>query len=96
MPDMRAEAPRGVSAEKGYRLGLIVRMDNRGLGVQSWELYRHLRPDKTLAIEMGMWSPYVRNHPERFPDARIAPYDGHGGRLPDEAIDWLLTDVDVL
>jgi glycosyltransferase involved in cell wall biosynthesis len=83
-------------APRSFRLGLIVRMDNRGLGTQTWELYRHLRPDKTLAIDMGQWSPYVQNHPERFPDARIAAYDGRGGFLPDADVEWILSDVDVL
>ena len=88
--------PMWLTTRRAYRLGLIVRLDNRGLGTQSWELYRHLRPDKTLAIEMGQWSPYVKSHPERFPDARIAAYDGMGGHLPDDAVDWILSDVDVL
>lgn len=88
--------PMWVEPRRSFRLGLIVRMDNRGLGTQTWELYRHLKPDKTLAIDMGPWSPYVVNHPERFPGAHTAPYDGHGGHLPDDAVEWILTDVDVL
>jgi glycosyltransferase involved in cell wall biosynthesis len=35
------------------RLGLIARADNSGLGVQTWEFGRHMRPDKTLVIDVG-------------------------------------------
>jgi glycosyltransferase involved in cell wall biosynthesis len=35
------------------RLGLIARADNSGLGVQTWELFRNLKPIKTLVIDVG-------------------------------------------
>lgn len=35
------------------KLGLIVRANNRGLGIQSWEFYRHLKPYKTLVVVLS-------------------------------------------
>lgn len=78
------------------RLGLIARADNRGLGIQTYELYRHLQPAKTLVVRMGpQRTPYVE-HVDRFPDARIADLDSAAWQLPDDAIRWLLDDVDVV
>lgn len=35
------------------RIGLIARADNSGLGIQTWELYRHLDIAKVLVIDVG-------------------------------------------
>ena len=48
------------------RLGLIVRADNRGLGNQTWELHRHLKPVKTMIVAYPNISPY-RHHMDRYP-----------------------------
>lgn len=52
------------------RIGLIARADNTGLGVQTHEFYRHMRPAKTLVVDL---SARKRNrlHPERYPDAEV-------------------------
>lgn len=34
------------------RFGLIARADDRGLGIQTWEIARHLRPDRVLVVQM--------------------------------------------
>ena len=34
------------------RWGLIARADESGLGIQTWEIYRHLNPDKVLVIDL--------------------------------------------
>lgn len=76
------------------RLALIARADHRGLGNLTAEVYRHLQPHKTLVVLMkpNDFTPY-EEHPDRYPDARTAVYDNG---LPDEALDWILADVDVL
>lgn len=33
------------------KLGIIARSENRGLGLQSWEVCRHLNPDRVLLVE---------------------------------------------
>jgi glycosyltransferase involved in cell wall biosynthesis len=78
-----------------------VRSDHRGLGYQSHGYYQHLSPVKTLHVHMtsnlGTWTPYAEHREAWYPDVRSANYDGHTGRLDDEAaIRWLLADVDVL
>lgn len=35
------------------QLGLIARADNSGLGVQTFEFFRHMQPAKTLVIDVG-------------------------------------------
>lgn len=35
------------------KLGMIARADNTGLGIQSWEFHRHMKPDRTLIIDVG-------------------------------------------
>lgn len=74
------------------RIGLIARADNRGLGLQTYEFAHHMRPDRTLVIDPGELSPFDQ-HFDRFPGARVEPWDG--GRISDEAIDWFLGGCDV-
>lgn len=67
------------------RVGLIARSEDRGLGVQTWEFYRHLRPDATLLIDMGKLDGGFAAHPERFPDAQLVHF-----------LDERLVEVDVV
>jgi Glycosyl transferases group 1 len=78
------------------RLGLIVRCDRRGIAVQTAELHRHLRPAKTLCVLMGPDLTPYEERPGDFPGATTATYNGITGKLDDDALDWLLTDVDVV
>lgn len=50
------------------RVGLIARADNRGLGNQTWEFYRHMNPAKTLVVDMRHRTPH-EHHFDRYPDA---------------------------
>lgn len=34
------------------KFGLVARADDRGLGIQTWEIARHLRPDRVLVVRM--------------------------------------------
>jgi len=84
---------------KGIRLGLLARSDHRGISNQSRALYRWLRPMKTLHIHMtsehGSWSPFPDND-AWYPDARITEFNGYTGQLGDDAMRWLLQDIDVV
>lgn len=81
-------------------IGLLVRADDRGLGVQSQEAYRHLPITKTLGIEMGCdqngypLTPYEQ-HWTRFPDAEIVTYDGRSV-TPWETVERFLDGLDVV
>ena len=49
---------------------MIARADNTGLGHQTWELYRHLNPHKTLVVDIS----HLKGNqlfPERYPDAKV-------------------------
>lgn len=71
------------------RIGLIVRGEDRGLGVQTWEAWRHLRPEATLLVDMGDLARGFPSHPERFPGATVAKFDGHRFEDVDLVRDWL-------
>ena len=56
------------------RIGLIARADNTGLGVQTWEFYRHMQPDKILVIDVGHLHNYTdhcnkKTFRDRYPNA---------------------------
>ena len=77
------------------RLGLIARMDNTGLGVQTHALYKFLKPHRTYVIDlteinkdMGKIS---ANFPERYPDGLFI-----SGFPSSEQMDQMLEDIDVL
>lgn len=81
------------------RLALLVRSDHRGLGYQTLAYWQHLAPAKTLHVRMtssiGSWTPYTE-HDWYGPETRQAAFNGFTGTLDDDALRWLLTDVDVL
>ena len=67
---------------------MLARSENRGLGIQGWEFYRHVKPDRTLLVDMGELARGFDLFPERFPDATVAEFrDG----MFDEALvrGWL-------
>lgn len=72
------------------RLGLIARADNRGLGNQTWEAYRHLAPAKTMVVDCPSKAP-LPLHLERFPDATVV----HGLPTARDFRHWL-QDLDVV
>ncbi len=58
------------------KLGLIARADNSGLGNQTWELYRHLQPEKTLVVDVSHLHDYAahcnkQTFLSRYPDATV-------------------------
>lgn len=75
------------------KIGLLARSDHRGLGLQSVEFFRHMRPHRTVVVDMGPLSPY-ENHPEDFPGAQIVPFIP-GAELPFEVMK-MLREVDVV
>lgn len=50
------------------KLGLVARADNSGLGMQTWEFYRHIHPDKTMVIDISAFN-NNKNYPDRYDQA---------------------------
>lgn len=71
---------------------MIVRQDNTGLGIQTWEAYRHLQPERTLVIDFSAQKPGPQ-FPERYHTGTIMRVMG----LPTpQEVDVFLRDIDVL
>lgn len=51
-------------------IGLIARSDNTGLGIQTHEFFRHIKPEKTLVIDVSKKN-QLPLYPYRFPGARV-------------------------
>lgn len=58
------------------KLGVIARADDRGIGIQTWELCRALRPAKVLVVDMGELARGFPMHLDRYPGATIVRWDG--------------------
>lgn len=72
------------------RIGLIARMDNTGLGNQTKAFYDHMKPHKTLVVDMQDHNGN-KQFPERYPDATFVR-----GLLNRGNIDEWLVDLDVI
>lgn len=48
--------------------GLVARADNTGLGNLTWEIWRHLNPDKTVVIDVEEYR-HQPTHRDRYPGA---------------------------
>jgi glycosyltransferase involved in cell wall biosynthesis len=58
------------------KLGLWgARMDNSGLGMQTWEFYRNMRPAKTVVVDISVLERLpkrvMKQYPERYTDSSI-------------------------
>lgn len=73
------------------RLGLIARADNTGLGMQTLEFYRHMKPDKTMVVDISAFNKN-KQYPERYPEKATFIY----GFPTKQDIDEFLKDLDVL
>lgn len=76
------------------RLGAIVRGEDRGLGVQSWEFCRAMRPERTLLVDMGELARGFPVHRDRYPGTTVVRYEG--GELPEQAVREWLDGLDVV
>lgn len=59
------------------RVGLIARGEDRGLGIQTWEWSRAMRPDATLLVDMGQLGGGFPLHHGRYSSSTmVAAFDG--------------------
>lgn len=73
------------------RIGLVARADNGGLGSMSREFARHVRPEKVLIVQNGVF----RIFPERYQDFQTRIVAANT-TISQADIDWLLDGIDVV
>lgn len=77
------------------KVGLLVRGEDRGLGIQTWEAYRHLQPERTLLVDLGTQVPAAFPvHADRYPDADRVLFDA--ATLPEHAMRRWVQGLDVV
>lgn len=77
------------------RLGLVARADNSGLGIQTFEFYRHMRPDKTMVVDISNLNGN-KQYPERYADNAIGTVNFVTGIPTPNDINEFLKDLDVV
>lgn len=73
------------------KVGLIVRCDDRGLGNQTWEVYRHLPHEKVLVVrDPGSEKQGFPPRMDRYPDGTVVWFGRDAEGLPEKVCrDWL-------
>jgi hypothetical protein len=74
------------------KIAMIVRQDNGGLGNETWDAWRHLKPFKTLVVDLSGMNGH-KQYPERYTGDNVR---NHKGFLDADAMDWITKDVDTL
>ena len=79
------------------KIGLLARDDNTGLGTQTWEFARAMKPHKVLIYDIKQLNESVGKKTERYPE-RYADFNvkESPGYPTESGIDWLTDDVDVV
>ncbi len=75
------------------RVGLIARCDRGGLANQTWEIWRHIEPERTLLVSLGRAARGAEN-PGRFDHGDIKTTQGD--RIPDDTLRSMAEGLDVL
>lgn len=75
-------------------VGLIARCDDRGLGHMTWAFHDHVRPARTLVVNMGVAAKGFRQHVDRFPGATVVDYND--GRFDETVVRAWLDGLDVV
>ena len=84
-------------SSRSYRLGLLARADNTGLGHQTLEFYRHMKPDKTMVVDMTHLKGNHHYPESRYPGCKVSTALPEGPvTLPPEDISEFLEDLDVV
>lgn len=76
------------------RVGLFgARADDRGLGRLTHDVHTHLRPARTLVVDMGRHAHGFTQHLDRYPDGTVVPFNG--GHLDDAVMRRFFIGLDV-
>lgn len=76
------------------KVGLIARAEDRGLGHLTWEWFRHMQPDRTLVVTMGVLARGFPPRLDRYPGAVVSPFVD--GRLDESVVRPWLEGLDVV
>lgn len=76
MQSVRLVADIATGGGETVRIGLVARGEDRGLGILSWEFFRHIEPDRTLLVDMGVLARGFSVHASRYPGALCMAFDG--------------------
>jgi hypothetical protein len=77
------------------KLGVIARCDDRGLGNQTWEVCRHLNPERVLLVTDPRDKRFVQ-YPERFEQWETTQTRWDAGRLDGRQVRRWLRGLDVV
>lgn len=72
------------------KIGLLAYSTDTGLGNQTYEFYKHMKPAKTMVADLTKFN-NAETHHERFPDAIITD-----GFPKENEIDEFITDLDLI
>lgn len=75
------------------KLGLIARADNSGLGMQTWEFYRHMKPAKTMVVDISHLNGN-KVYPERYMENQDCDVQFIKGFPSDEQVESFLQGLD--
>lgn len=78
--------------ETGKRVAIIARMDDSGLGHQTRDLVRLLKPDKVIAVDFTFYNNF-KQHPEWYEKYNTTYIDGF---IQDHHIPEIIKDIDVV
>lgn len=85
---------------KAVRIGLIARADYTGLGIQTWDFYKHMHPYRTLVVDLSHLNGQT-NDMTRYPGADVMRYTPYpetrrSHRDAIRAINDFLVDLDLV
>lgn len=74
----------------GLRIGVLARAEDRGIGIQTWEAWRHLPDARALIVDPGRYSQGFPQHHDRYgPDTPVVRWSDDQ-RLDEATVrDWL-------
>lgn len=74
------------------KIGLIAYSTDTGLGNQTFNFYKHMKPSKTLLVDLHKFNG-MKTHHERYQDGEVMLTRN----VPDcQHMDWLTNDVDIV
>lgn len=78
------------------RLGVVARGEDRGLGILTWEVVRHMAPDRVLLVDMGPLARGFPLHRERYDDSIRTDVKYDDGHLNERVVRAWLEGLDVI